>query len=370
MAGNPTKSRPAAVRAGGVLLLVAAAACTAFVSPDHGPAHLIAQTYHAKYEATTLWCALLVVPGTVVAYTLFEVGRRGGRAKPAFQTRHDVRARRRASLALADVRDAARRARELEKPGGGTSPAQAAGRRRLSDIETATKIVGNPWDTDDGRKIAALIVFGRLADFHVAALQSGGPHGDEPRACFFDPMHHVASSDRMWPADSPESVRVPVCGECERAMGSGDQPRSLGVPRGRKIVPYWTVQDGVFTKTGFGAFGDLVEAVVTAGGLLTGNRGENKGRAERKTSSRPGRRRRTLLPIGASLLAGVIGAVSTVGTKPLTGSAHGHILLLGIPVYGVFIGLLAGLVLGGLGCLPILLSLLIVRTIRKMRGAS
>ncbi len=348
------------------MLLVAAAACMAFASPADASAHFIALSYHAKYEATLLWCALLVIPGTVVAFTLYEVDRQRGRVKPPFRTRLDPQARRRASLALADVRAGARRARELMKSDDDVSPAQLASRRRLIDIATAAEILGDPWGTGDGRKITALVVFGRLAEFHAAALESDGAHHDVPRACFFDPMHHVAYSDWAWRADTPESVRVPVCSECARALGSDDRPRSLGVRRGRKVVPYWTVRDGVFTKTGFGAFGDLVDAVSTADELRAADKPDKTNfRLRRRSHSRPGRKGHRLLPIGVALLAGAIGAFVTVGTKPLTGSAHGHVLLFGVPGYGVFIGLLVGLVLGGLGCLPILLCLLIVRTVKK-----
>lgn len=328
-------------------------------------AELAALGYAAKYEATTLWCALLVIPGTVVAFTLVEIARRRGRPRQWFRTRLDSDARRRAALGLADVRDAARRAERPAPPDN--SADQSAARSRILAIAAAAKKLGDPYDIDDGRKIAALVVFGRSAEFYVSAMESRRGGGSFPRPCFFDPMHHQASGERLWRPEASAGIRVPVCGECSRALGKGDQPRSLGVRHGRKIVPYWTLQDGVFTKTGFGAFGDLAETVLAVGTEPpVRTEATHTGHFGRRTRAKAGWKGRVGLPIAAGLLAGVIGAVITVGTEPLTGSAHGHMMLFGIPVYGVFIGLLAGLFLGGIGCVPIFLGLLIARYVGKL----
>jgi hypothetical protein len=122
--------------------------------------------------------------------------------------------------------------------------AQESYQRALDSYSAARKALDEASGTPDLAGSLVLIDRGR------AALAGARP---QP-ICFFNPLHGHALRPVAWKDDE----RVPACRECSTAVRGGEAPDAL-LDDGR---PYFE-RDGVWARTGYGAFSDdLVERVL------------------------------------------------------------------------------------------------------------
>ncbi|WP_350280236.1 hypothetical protein [Kribbella sp. HUAS MG21] len=113
---------------------------------------------------------------------------------------------------------------------------------------------------DDVLALAGAFVLARQAERVASGAALQPP-------CFFDPTHQPGTVTVDWSDD----VEVPACKSCATAVRRGRTPRGLRVQarsglRGRKAVPYWTLdpEDSPMVASGFGALSDDLPERITA----------------------------------------------------------------------------------------------------------
>jgi hypothetical protein len=126
--------------------------------------------------------------------------------------------------------------------------AQESYQRALDSYSAARKTLDEASGTPDLAGSLVLIDRGR------AALAGALP---QP-ICFFNPLHGHALRPVAWKDDE----RVPACRECSTAVRGGEAPDAL-LDDGR---PYFE-RDGVWARTGYGAFADDLAERILRGDL-------------------------------------------------------------------------------------------------------
>ncbi len=129
-----------------------------------------------------------------------------------------------------------------------SEPAQESYQRALDSYSAARKALDEATGTPDLAGSLVLIDRGR------AALAGARP---QP-ICFFNPLHGHALQPVSWKGDE----RVPACRECTTAVRGGEAPDVL-LDDGR---PYFE-RDGVWARTGYGAFSDDLAERILRGDL-------------------------------------------------------------------------------------------------------
>lgn len=151
-------------------------------------------------------------------------------------------------------------------------PAALDARDEIMTIDKAMDTLSAGHFPDDVRRSAALIALAdsaREAHGVIAASASerkknrnGKP--ESPKPCFFNPLHGTAAQIARWRGESRQWLDVPACAKCAQNLKNRGRPESLTVRIGKKVRPYWALNDVVYARSGFGAFENLAETIVQA----------------------------------------------------------------------------------------------------------
>jgi hypothetical protein len=82
------------------------------------------------------------------------------------------------------------------------------------------------------------------------------------RCCYLNPTHREGSREFAWHLGEAQ-VTIPVCPECRGKLHAGREPDVLLVRRGRRVRPYYELDD-VWARTGYGSLTDDYAARVLA----------------------------------------------------------------------------------------------------------
>ena len=156
-----------------------------------------------------------------------------------------------------------RRRAELSRLLAAHSPADVRRPELLDEALLAKEAADTCADSErDTDRLGALTLVER--GIHAAKLSRNKKTYVSWRPCFLNPMHGRAQTVRQWVFDDAE-IRVPLCEPCARRLDGSRAPQPLLVKQGRRLVPYFEVDD-IWGRTGYGSLiEDYAEAVLREG---------------------------------------------------------------------------------------------------------
>ncbi|GAB3558225.1 hypothetical protein [Spelaeicoccus albus] len=205
----------------------------------------------------------LILTGLALAGAVMLIRLRARAGRGLTPTELSAKQQRSVRKAEADIRRIADDVIESEP----TGQAQLDARDAIMTIDKAASVLTSGRFPDDARKDAALLVLAddaRLAHRAVTGrsdtTKPGGPHRHEH--CFFNPLHGRAAAEARWRGESRQWLDVPACKTCSADLKRRRRPASLAVRVGRRVKPYWALDDVFYARSGFGAFENLAETIV------------------------------------------------------------------------------------------------------------
>ena len=144
------------------------------------------------------------------------------------------------------------------RPGAGAGAWQAA----LDQYDLARRILDrkhSPADT------VGAMVLARRGHAALDAAVAGRSWAPTP-TCYFNPAHGPGTKKVTWKGEN-DSVDVPACAACARAVGAGREPDDvLDFADGDRRRHYFDLDLGVWSRTGYGALDtDLVKRLFATG---------------------------------------------------------------------------------------------------------
>lgn len=119
--------------------------------------------------------------------------------------------------------------------------------------------------------VGALVLVRRGEQARTAAVAGDVAWVPQP-GCWFNPLHGGSTKIVEWNdaahRKGARSVSVPACHECARAVSKGREPEDvLDFVEGEKVVHYYRLAIGVWSRTGYGSLDtDLVTALRASAG--------------------------------------------------------------------------------------------------------
>jgi len=162
-----------------------------------------------------------------------------------------IRARKRAKIQLAEVRNAVdqdvtefgeRLARfDISDPDF-DAEARADLQRALDDYDRAKRATGLMTNSKQAEQVTSALEDGRFSLACVQARIDNEPVPERRAPCFVDPRHGPSVADVLWTPpgmDGAAQRDVPMCRACQTAVQDGYQPSAREVETAGSNRPYW-----------------------------------------------------------------------------------------------------------------------------------